>query len=211
MNIAIIGATGDTGRHFLKLATGAGHQVRALARHPDKLETWRDRIEICQADGRDVASLRQALDPSVDVVVDVIGASSLMQARKVRDLYSTTAANLVEAMQGQVARIVAVTSSGVVPQPNDSWFYRRVLKRMFLARMYEDMVRMEYVLRASGLDYIVARPPYLTKGAPTGTYRIAVDDLFDDDDSLRRGDLAHFLLRACESEDWHRVHVALSE
>ena len=37
MRIAIIGATGGSGRHFLELASGAGHDVTALARSVEKL------------------------------------------------------------------------------------------------------------------------------------------------------------------------------
>jgi len=40
MKIAIIGATDGSGRHFLELATGAGHDVRALARTVGKLADW---------------------------------------------------------------------------------------------------------------------------------------------------------------------------
>ena len=211
MNIAIIGATGDTGRHFLELATSAGHNVRALARNPDKLADWHDRVAVHRADGRDVDSLRAAIDDSVDVVVNIVGAAGLLQARKVKDLYSATGRNLVTAMAGRVSRLVAVTSSGVVPQPNDGWLYRRLLKPMFLAKMYADMLRLEAILDDSSLDFIIARPPYLTNGSPTGTYRVAVDRVFDDDESLRRGDLAHFLLRACESTQWQRARIALSD
>lgn len=212
MNIAIIGATGATGLCFLDLATKAGHRVRALARNPDKLRDWEGRIEIRQADGRDPASLRAGLDPSVEVVVNIVGASNLRQARRVRDLYSKTATNLVEVMQGHgIERMVAVSSGGVEPQPNDGWFYARVFKPLFLQRMYDDMLRMEAILAASPIDAIVVRAPYLTRGEPTEDYRVSVGSVFEDDRSLRRGDLAHFLLRACTHEQWRRETIWLSE
>lgn len=212
MNIAIIGATGATGLCFLELATKAGHQVRALARNPDKLRDWKDRIEIREADGRDPASLRAGLDPSVEVVVNIVGASNLRQARRVRDLYSATAKNLVGAMQGHgIERMVAVSSGGVEPQPNDGWFYTRVFKPLFLQPMYDDMGRMEALLTASSVDAIIVRAPYLTRGEPTEDYRVSVGSVFEDDGSLRRGDLAHFLLRACTHRKWRRETIWLSE
>lgn len=213
MTIVIIGATGGTGRHFLELATQAGHDVTALARTVEKLSDWRDRVQIAQADGRDVDSLKAALTPDAEVVVNIVGASNLSQARKVTDLYSVTASNLIEAMSHHgIKRLISVSSSGVEPQENDNWFYVHILKRFFLQPMYDDMLRMESLLRGSGLDYTIVRPPYLTKGPPTGKYRTSLNANFTDDKTLRRGDLAHFLLRACEDNaTWARSMVALSE
>jgi hypothetical protein len=78
--------------------------------------------------------------------------------------------------------------------------------------MYDDMLRMEAMHEQSNLDYTLVRPPYLTKGPPTGKYRISLNANFTDDKTLRRGDLAHFLLRACEDATaFSRAMVALSE
>jgi putative NADH-flavin reductase len=213
LNVAIIGATGDTGRHFLELATASGHHVTALARVPAKLDAWDRTIDIRQADGRDRRSLIDALRGDFDAVVSIVGASGLMEARKVEDLYSRTTENLLAAMRANsLDRLIVVSSSGVEPQENDNWFYVNILKRFFLANMYEDMVRMENLLEQSGIRYTIARPPYLTKGAPSGHYRISKHRNFADDKTLRRGDLAHFLLRAVESpEEFSSMKVALSE
>lgn len=95
--------------------------------------------------------------------------------------------------------------------PYDGWFYTNVLKPLFLGNMYEDMQRMENVLEASGIDYTIVRPPYLTKGPPTGAYRVQRHENFRDDKSLSRGNLAHFLLRAAtEPGAFSRMKVAIS-
>lgn len=108
--------------------------------------------------------------------------------------------------------MISVSSSGVEPQENDNWFYVHVLKRFFLQPMYDDMVRMEALLHTSDLDCTIVRPPYLTKGSPTGEYRTSLNANFTDDKTLRRGDLAHFLLHACEDgKTWSSAMVALSE
>jgi putative NADH-flavin reductase len=213
MKIAIIGATGGTGRHFLELATRAGHDVKALARTVGKLADWQHRLEVVEADGRNLDSLIAALSPDTDVVINIVGASNLSQARKVTDLYSVTSANLIAALEHHgIRRLISVSSSGVEPQENDNWFYVHILKRFFLQPMYDDMLRMEALHHESKLDYTLVRPPYLTKGPPTGKYRTSLNANFTDDKTLRRGDLAHFLLRACEdSAAYSRSMVALSE
>ena len=213
MKIAIIGATGITGRHFLELATAAGHDVTALARTPDKLSDWKGRVGIAQADGRNIQSLKGALDSDTNTVVNIVGASNLSEARRVTDLYSESTRNLIAALEHHnIKRLISISSSGVEPQENDNWFYVHILKRFFLQPMYDDMLRMEALHRDSALDYTLVRPPYLTKGPPTRKYRISLGSNFTDDKTLRRGDLAHFLLRCCESDgEWSRTMVALSE
>lgn len=213
MRITLIGATGGSGRHFIELALAAGHELTALARTPEKLAGIDARVRVVRADGRAPASLGAALAGGADALVSIVGASSLLEARKVTDLYSVTTRNLIEACRAAaVQRLLVVSSSGVQPQPNDGWFYVHVLKRLFLGPMYRDMLRMESLLSASDLDYTIVRPPYLTGGRPTGRYRISVGAPFVDDKSLGRGDLAHFLLRAVEEpRAYRRQVVALSE
>lgn len=213
MRIGIIGATGDTGRHFLQQATDSGHHVTALARTVSKLHDWKDKLEIRQADGRDRESLAAALSGHYDCVVSIVGASGLLEARRVEDLYSVTTHNLIHAMRSNgIGRLVVVSSSGVEPQANDNWFYVHILKRFFLANMYADMLRMEQLVEASDINYTIVRPPYLTKGKMTGKYRVSKGRNFTDDKTLRRGDLAHFLLTATENpNEYSRVKVALSE
>ncbi len=206
MQVAIIGATGGTGRSFVEQALAANHEVTALARTPAKLQELSTRARIIQADGRDAASLKAALDGRFDAVVSIVGANGLLEARRVTDLYSVTTRNLIAAMQErQLSRLVVVSSGGVEPQPSDNWFYVHVLKRFFLGPMYKDMLAMERLLEASSFDYTIVRAPYLTGGAkPGGKYRVSVGQEFVDDKSLSRGDLAHFLLRSVEAPDSFR-------
>jgi len=61
---------------------------------------------------------------------------------------------------------------------------------------YEDLARMEDVVRDSGLDWTVSRPPKLTDGALTGHYRTAIDRNVRGGFSISRADVAHHML-AC--------------
>lgn len=205
MRIAIIGATGGTGQAFVQAAAARGHALRALARSPNKLAGAPASVEVVQADGRDRASLTAALAPGFDAVVSIVGASGLWSARQTTDLYSTTTRNLLEAMaETGNHRLVVVGSAGVTPQPADGWFYVHVLKRFFLEPMYADMRRMGALLQAADLDWTEVRPPYLVDGPPTGAVRERIHHPLDDDGSLRRSDLAAFLLRVVEEPARYR-------
>lgn len=211
MHIGILGATSATAKHLMSQALTAGHAVRALARRPQALDAWGTRAELVRADVRDPSSLRAAVG-GLDVLVAVFGASGLLEARRVTDLYSQGTRNVLDALASVPGcRLVAVTSSGVEPQANDAWFFRAVLKPLFLENMYADMRRMEAMVRDSPLDYTLVRPPYLTNGPLTMRYRVSNGRNFDDDRSLSRADLAHFLLRACVEPGFSRATVALSD
>lgn len=213
MNIALIGATGGTGRAFIDQALIAGHKVTALVRNPAKLQAVSDKIQIVQADARNPESLEAALSGQFDAVVCIVGASGLMEARKVTDLYSTASRNLCQVMSSLgLSRLIVVSSSGVESQENDHWFYVHVLKRFFLNPMYADMLRMEALVKESALNYTIVRPPYLTSGKAKGQYRVSTNGNFKDDRTLTRADLAHFLLRASsDPTSFRRLTVALSE
>jgi uncharacterized protein YbjT (DUF2867 family) len=212
MKIAIVGATSGTGRAFVDMAIEVGHEVVALARRPDALAAYGGKITVRQADVRDPAALTAALEGGADVMIALFGASGLFEARKVEDLYSVGTKNVIGACRARgIRRLVSVSSSGVEAQENDPWIFRAVLKPLFLENMYKDMLRMEASIIDSELDWTIVRPPYLTNGPLTKGYRIRKGSAFADDKSLSRRDLAHFLLRASEEEDWSTSIVVLSD
>jgi putative NADH-flavin reductase len=57
---------------------------------------------------------------------------------------------------------------------------------------------MEDVLRDSGLDWTVVRPPRLTDKALTGTYRTAHGQNLRRGVLISRADVAHLMLRVLE-------------
>lgn len=65
----VTGATGYIGGHLAPALLDRGHQVRAMARTPDKLsgKPWRDRVEVVQGDLTDPESLVSAFQDT-DVV-----------------------------------------------------------------------------------------------------------------------------------------------
>ena len=123
---------------------------------------------------------------------------------------------IVEAMKAtDVPRIVVSAAPiGTVPSPDrpnpprydpgDGFFMRHLLSpltRAALRMHYADLALMENILRDSGLDWTVVRPPRLTDKPLTGTYRTG------NGQNLRRGllvsraDVAHYMLRLLEQPE----------
>ena len=72
--------------------------------------------------------------------------------------------------------------------------FSRVAKTMF-GKGYADLAVMEDVLRDSGLDWTVVRPPRLTDKPLTGSYRTAYGHNLRGGWSVPRADVAHLMLR----------------
>ncbi len=113
MRCLVTGATGYIGGNLVPVLLERGHQVRALARRPEKLDDrpWRDRVEVARGDLGDLASLTAAF-ADTDVVyylVHSMGTSTDFVAEEAR-----AARNVVSAARSAgVRRIVYL--SGLHP------------------------------------------------------------------------------------------------
>lgn len=204
MKLVVLGATGGTGRALVDQALARDHQVTAIVRRPEAFSHTSPRLQITAGDVRASQTLVEPLR-GADVAVSCVGVSGLLEARRGTDLYSAgTRSLLAAAREANLQRLIVVSSGGVTPQPHDGWFYRNVLKRFFLERMYADMRIMEDEVRASSLSWTIVRAPYLTNGAAREDVRTSADQPFSDDGNLTRASLAGFLLREAEAAAWPR-------
>src|SRR4029450_4206326 len=121
---------------------------------------------------------------------------------------------VVQAMQATgVRRIVVVSAAPIatVPSPGrpkpprhdpgDGFFMRTLLSPLTKAafrKHYADLALMEDILRDSGLDWTVVRPPRLTDKPLTGTYRTAYGRNLRRGLLVSRADVAQLMLRMLE-------------
>jgi hypothetical protein len=130
---------------------------------------------------------------------------------------------IVAAMRATgVRRIVAVSAApvGTVPtrgrpnppkhDPGDGFFMRYLLSyvaNVRLGKVFADLAEMEDILRESGLDWTVVRPPQLTGKPFTGTYRTAYGQNLRGGLSVPRADVAHLMLHVLGQPD--TIHQAI--
>ncbi|MFF8600948.1 SDR family oxidoreductase [Streptomyces sp. NPDC015232] len=110
----VTGASGYIGGRLVPELLDAGHRVRCLARHPDKLRDfpWADRVETVRGDVTDAASLRTAF-AGVDVAYYLVHSMSSTPDFEATDrLAARTFA--AEARAAGVRRIVYL--GGLVPR-----------------------------------------------------------------------------------------------
>ena len=205
MKLTIFAATGGVGRHALDQALAAGHDVTAVVRRPGALS---GQVRTVTADlaAADSAVLESAV-AGADAVLSGLGPRSRADA----GIASRGTRAIVEAMRATgVRRIVVVSAAPIatVPSPGrpnpprhdpgDGFVMRNLLSPLTKAALrahYADLALMEDVLRDSGLDWTVLRPPRLTDKPPTGAYRTAYGRNLRRGLLVARADVADLMLR----------------
>ena len=220
MKLALLGATGGVGREVLSQAVAAGHLVTAVVRNPAKLSAEVDvvRLDLASPDGEVLAATLR----NVDAVISAVGPSRAAQA----GIAARATAAITHAMAGAgVRRLVVISAApvGVVPSshrphpprydPGDDLLMRHLLSpliRRVFGPVYTDLAAMEDLLRDGSLDWTAIRPPRLTNGPLTRTYRTAIDRNLPHGLTISRQDVAHLMLTVLRQPQTVRHSVGVA-
>jgi uncharacterized protein YbjT (DUF2867 family) len=195
--VLIVGASRGVGLETVRCALAAGHRVRALARGAASIAIDRPELEKIAGDALDRTAVAQALQ-GVDAVIETLGAPKDLGAMLWgTTLFSSATRVLLDAMRGQgIGRLVAVTGLGAGDSRGHGGFlYDAIAFPLVLKRVYDDKDVQEQMIRASGLEWTIARPGLLTSGAATGRARALTDPKDWHMGSVTRADVADFLVR----------------
>ena len=188
---------------MLSRALAAGHTVTALVRDGSSLaELERGGLEVrCGSvcDRRVVASLL----PGHDVVISVLGPR--WPSRAASAIYPESAAAIVPAMEAIGLRRLLVTSSGLL-FPDRSVLARTL--RWLVPSVVAGARRMEDQIRASSLDWTIARTSFLNDGSAP-EYRMAVEASPEGGGPVSRAGVARFLLQEAERGEHRRQVIGL--
>ncbi|HVR46068.1 MAG TPA: NAD(P)H-binding protein [Candidatus Binatia bacterium] len=192
MNLALFGATGPTGMNLLERAIAGGDTIRALARTPERLSHFRDRVTVIHGDVLDERTVAEAIVPGTDAVLSALGVPPSQ-----RDTSFTLRRgmhNILSAMRASgTRRVLAVSASALYVDSFDNLLLRiakPALQRLF-AKMYDDLRAMDSELEGAQCDWTSVVAPQLNNKPPTGQYRVAVGHNLPRGYSITRADLAH--------------------
>lgn len=207
--VAIFGADGATGRQAVSQAVAAGLQVRAIEPEWPDDPGLPDGVETRTAD---VTS--DDLGPVIegcDAVLSCIGLPlTARTAMSPPPLYTASAERYVAAMEATGVRRLVVISATFVATRDRGPFLFRVAATAALESIFTQMGEMERLLRASDLDWTAVRPGWLMAGDPTGDYTVTPEMIAPGLIRTRHGDLAHFMLRCLENDEWVRRTPAIA-
>ncbi|HEV2452303.1 MAG TPA: NAD(P)H-binding protein [Streptosporangiaceae bacterium] len=214
MKLTIIAATGGVGRELLRQARDGGYDVTAVARNLAKVPPDLRTARLIAADL--AAPQPQVLESAVagaDAVLSALGPHNNADA----GIAAPGTAAVVAAMRATgVRRLVAISASPVATTPSpgrpdppkhdpgDGFVMRQVgvrIAKTLFGKVYEDLAAMEDVLRESGLDWTVLRPPQLTGKPFTGRYRTAYGQNVRGGRSVPRADVAHYMLAVMDQPE----------
>ena len=208
MKLAILGSTGFVGVVLIQKALTQGHQIKALARSPEKLGRLRDRVEIVQGDMFDPVALA-SLVTGVVAVISVAGPRSAWKEGKFdAEHYASYVKLLVNAMKNaNVDRLITV--AGVAAKvPGQRLGFKQSLVRFFLGNIVmPDVIKSKDIelktIAESGLNWTVLRPPLMTIGKATGHVAASEQDI-PHLSKLDVEDSTDFILSLLITHEWDR-------
>ena len=195
--VLIIGASRGIGLEAVRQALDAGHTVRAFARSAERIALSHPALEKVNGDALASADVAAAAK-GVDAVIQVLGVAVGQLFRPVR-LFSDATRILIAAMEAAgVKRLIAVTGYGAGESRSSMSLLQRVPFQLLLGRAYDDKDVQERLIRASPLDWTIARPGVLTNGPRTGRYHVLVEPATWRNGAISRADVADFLVKQIE-------------
>jgi putative NADH-flavin reductase len=203
MKIVLLGANGRTGRQLLARALAAGDQVTALVRVEGRLADV-THPNLCVEVGSpcDPGALASLL-PGHDVVISTLGPR--WPTQRAAAIYPDSARALVEAMPGSGVHRLLMTSSALLFPPS-GWSVRAL--RGLVPRVVDGARQMEDQVRASALDWTIARTSFLNDGDDP-TFRLGENALPADGGAVSRAAVARFLLEEAQWSEHRRSVVGL--
>jgi putative NADH-flavin reductase len=199
MKVIVFGASGNCGKHFVRLAAARGHAVTAVVRATTRGAG--SPAEVREGDVFDPGFVADAI-AGHDHVVSALGmryAHPFAKRRSPDDITARATANIVAGMkQHAVRRISAISAAGVGDsRPALNLPMRALLATSNVGVAYSDLERMETILRESDLEWQAVRPTTLTHGPATNAVRLT--EHFGVTARIPREDVAAFLLEELEA------------
>jgi putative NADH-flavin reductase len=192
MRLLVLGATGGIGQHLLRIGLERGHELTAFVRSPHKIPQPRERLAVVQGDLFNVGALARSL-VGHDAVPSAFGPATIRTTTLRRDLGRTLAAAM---RAGGVRRVQLVSAAFLFRKLG---MLGTILKPTLFRFMAPDMANMEREVMKEDLEWTVLRPPRLTHGPLTHSYRVTDGELPASGYVIARADVADFMINETET------------
>ncbi|HWN32719.1 MAG TPA: NAD(P)H-binding protein [Pseudonocardia sp.] len=171
--VVVFGAAGQAGSRIIAEAVARGHEVTAVARHPETAPAFDARVAVVAGDATSAESAG-ALAKDADVLVTAAGGPG-------RAIYRTIAETLVGAVTGlpqPAPRIIHLGGGATLTTPDGA----RFLDLPSFPAAYFDAASgqadaLDYYRASSGATWTYVSPPPINfhVGERTGQYRTGLD------------------------------------
>jgi putative NADH-flavin reductase len=207
MNVIVLGATGGTGMELIRESLKRGHSVTGFVRNAARLSEFRGRIGAVEGDLLDRGALVKVLG-NHDAVLSGFGPRVPI-AKSEAHLLERFAAVLTGAMQdAKVQRLVIISTAFLFKDSIVPPTY--LLGKLLFPSVVTDSAALERTIQESALEWTIVRPPQLTDGPMTGSYRERIGHLPRLGFRISRADVAHYFVEAIGKGDVMRSIVGIS-
>ncbi len=173
MTIALSGAIGKTGKHFLAGALEKGFSVRALVRTPEKVSIESEPLTIIKGDLLNVDDVHRTIK-NADAVFSLAGHVKGSPS----DFQTKSSRFIVDAMKSHgVNRLITLTGGGVRDGKNDNpgfmdqlivFIMKHLAGKGSRNALLDGREHIAFLRQQEGLDLTVVRGPKLTNDPATG-------------------------------------------
>jgi putative NADH-flavin reductase len=204
MNVSLFGATGSLGSECLAQCLSAGHEVTVLVRTPEKLPAaFKDRMNVIQGDGLNLADVDRAMPPGTDAVLFAIGVD---EKSSPPDLCTDVTRHILATMrERQVPRLVWCGGGSTLRPEDVVTFGARFVRwfsETFLRHRHTDKEHQLVLLdENSDICWIGVRPLQMKAGPKKGQYRLGFN-AFSGFSSISFADCAHAMVHLLEDDTW---------
>eukprot|EP00980_Cylindrotheca_fusiformis_P006164 scaffold1319_cov126-Cylindrotheca_fusiformis.AAC.53 len=213
--ILVVGATGATGKHVVKMMLDKGNSVVAIVRSKDTLlrnlkdANYGDSLQIHEAAILDLSHEElSSLTKDCDFVVSCLGHNLTFKGMFVKDrrLVATAVKRLSKAMPAS-CKLILMGSDGVAhagdPKRKSAERFVLFLLRYLIPPHADNMEAAAYLRATNEFDWAVVRPTNLVnEDDATGKYTVtehAETPLFGDQ-TVSRNNVAHFMVELMTDE-----------
>ncbi len=210
--LVVVGGSSGVGLACVKDALSRGHEVTLFARSASSTGLSHERLQAVDGDALVKADVLQALS-GANAVLQTLGVPfDLKLFTGPITLFSESTKVLLDAMGSTgVSRLVALTGFGAGDSKSAVSALQRPGFNLVFGKAYADKSEQERMIKASGLDWTMARPGVLRNGSKTGKYRVLADSEEWRNGVIRRADVADFMVGAADSNEYvHQAPVLIS-
>lgn len=204
---AIFGASGRTGLCVVEEAISRGRDVTAFVRSSVERTVFPREVREVKGSLADPRAIDEAVRHA-DVVISVLGH----RPGDTQPFCTETTARILESMRKQDrGRILCVTGAMIGAYPHRSFFMQKMAQayRRRQPELARDREEQERLIMASGLDWTIVKPPRLSDGPARGNIRAGSDIPVGLLSSIRRRDLATFLVEQAFSMEYSGRRIVI--
>ena len=213
--LAVLGATGRTGRRVVEYALADGLRVRALARDAGALaDLAAPGLAVVPGDAQDPAAVARLVD-GADAVISALGGGSTADPGTTRSDGMRNVAAVLAARGAPDGRVLFVAGGGILDvSPGAAGAGLRQDQPGFPAvfrRVSEEHRRSWEAVRDTALAWTAVCTGDIVPGERTGRYRHLPDVMPEGGRRISVEDLADFLLAELRAGRYVRRRVGLAE